>query len=69
MNTLSLIVKEFVGMFIDDGSLALFALLLIAAVSALVKLAAISPLLGGVLLLIGCLAILMESVRRAARRR
>jgi hypothetical protein len=69
MKVVYLIVKEIVGMFIDDGSLALLAVILIAAVSAAVKLTAMPPLLGGVLLLIGCLAILVESVRRAARSR
>lgn len=69
MNAASLIVKEIVGMFIDDGSLALCVLLLIAIVVALVKLAGMPALPGGVLLLVGCLAILTENVRRAARRR
>jgi len=58
---------EFVGMFVDDGNLALLALVLVAAVAAAVKLLALPPLLGGVLLLVGCLAILLQSVRRAAR--
>jgi len=69
MKILSLIVSEFVGMFIDDGALALLSVVLIAAVTAAVKLAALSPLAGGAVLLVGCLAILLESVRRAARRR
>ena len=69
MNTLSLIVKEFVGMFIDDGNLASFSLLLIGAVTLAVKFAGMSPLFGGIVLFIGCVAILTDSVRRAARRR
>ena len=69
MKVVYLIAREIVGMFIDDGSLALLAVILIAAVSAAVKLTTLPPLLGGVLLLIGCLAILVESVRRAARGR
>ena len=52
-------------MFVDDGSLAL---VLVAAITAAVKLLALPPLLGGVLLLVGCLAILLHSTRRAARR-
>jgi hypothetical protein len=67
MNLVRLVVKELVGIFIDDGNLALLALILIAAVTAAVKLLAMPPLLGGVLLLAGCIAILIESVRRAAR--
>jgi hypothetical protein len=69
MSILSAIVKELFGMFVDDSGMALFALLLVAAIGAAVKLAGLSPLLGGVLLLAGCLVILTESVRRAARRR
>jgi hypothetical protein len=67
MNVIRLIAKEFFGMFVDDGSLALLALILVAAVTAAVKLLALPPLLGGALLLVGCLAILLQSVRRAAR--
>ncbi|RUV76195.1 MAG: hypothetical protein EOR30_15965 [Mesorhizobium sp.] len=66
MNLVRLAVKEFIGMFVDDGNLALLALLLIAAITAAVKFLALPPF-GGILLLIGCLAILVQSVRRAAR--
>lgn len=66
MNVVRIALKELVGMFIDDGSLALLALILIAGVTAAVKLLALPPLLGGILLLIGCLAILVRSVLRAA---
>lgn len=69
MNVLSLIAKEVVGMFIDDGALALFAMLLVAAITGAVKLAVLPPLAGAMVLLVGCLAILFESVRRAAGRR
>ncbi|ESY83806.1 membrane protein [Mesorhizobium sp. LNHC221B00] len=68
MNAVRLIAKEFFGMFVDDGNLALLALVLVAAVVAAVKLLALPPLIGGVLLLVGCLAVLLHSVRRAARR-
>ena len=67
MKIIRLVAKEFFGMFVDDGSLALLALVLVAAVTAAVKLLALPPLLGGALLLVGCLAILLQSVRRAAR--
>jgi len=67
MNAVRLVAREFLGMFVDDGNLALLALVLVAAVAAAVKLLALPPLLGGVLLLVGCLAILLQSVRRAAR--
>ncbi|AZO60481.1 MAG: hypothetical protein EOQ55_05890 [Mesorhizobium sp.] len=67
MKIVRLVLKELVGMFVDDGSLALLALLLIALVAGAVKLLALPPLLGAVLILIGCLAILLESTRRGAR--
>lgn len=68
MNALKLVFTELVGMFVDDGSLALFATLLIAGIAALVKLAGLAPEWGAVLLLLGCLALLTESTQRAARR-
>jgi hypothetical protein len=69
MNVVTQIMKEFVSLFVDDGSLALFSLLLVAAVTLAVKFAALSPLLGGVALFAGCLAILAASTHRAAARR
>jgi len=69
MNLVRLVLKELVGMFVDDGSLALLALILIVVITGAVKLLALPPLIGGLLLLVGCLAILLESTRRTARRR
>lgn len=62
-----LVFNEVVGMFVDDGNLALLALILIALIAAAVKVLGLPPLVGGFLLLFGCLAILLESTRRAAR--
>lgn len=62
------VLKELVSLFVDDGNLALQVLLLIAGVSALVWLAGLAPLAAGLLLLLGCLAILAVSLRRALRR-
>lgn len=69
MNIARLIVKELVGMFVDDGRLALLAVVLIALVAAAVKLAGLPPLAGGLLLLAGCLGIMARSVSGAARGR
>ncbi|CAH2406103.1 hypothetical protein [Mesorhizobium escarrei] len=69
MNVARLAIKEVVGMFVDDGNLASLTLILTAAVTLAVKFLAIPPLLGGILLLVGCLAILAHSVRRATRGR
>ncbi len=70
MNILRIAVKELIGMFIDDGALALFSLLLVLAVGLAVETTARSARsAGAVLLVAGCLAILAESVTRAARRK
>jgi hypothetical protein len=60
---------EFVGLFIDDGSQALFTIVLIATVVIIVKLFGMPPFWGALLLVAGCFAILGESVFRAARGR
>ena len=60
---------EFVGLFIDDGSQALFTIVLIAAVVIIVKLFGMPPFWGALLLVAGCFTILGESVLRAARGR
>lgn len=68
MNTVRLIVKELLGLFVDDGSLALAILALIAILAGLFLAGLMSPFLGGVLLALGCAAILVENVLRAAGR-
>ncbi len=55
------------GLFVDDGSLALQVLLLVLAVAALIGRAGLAPLAGACAILAGCLAILGLSLRRAAR--
>ena len=69
MNVITQIVREFFSLFVDDGFLALLSLLLIGGDAAAVKLAGLSPLVGAMALLAGCLAILAVSVHRAARPR
>jgi hypothetical protein len=68
MRLISTILSELFSLFVDDGSLALQVVGLIAVVAALVKLAGLAPLWGGGLLLLGCLAILALSLARMARR-
>ena len=60
---------ELIGMFIDDGQLALTLVALIVVVTLLVKAMGIGPLAGGLLLLAGCILLLLESVYRDARRK
>lgn len=68
MTLLKLIWGEVLGMFVDDGALALQAALLIVAVAAGVKLLGLPPLAGGVLLLVGCLIALALSLLRKTRK-
>lgn len=67
MNILKIAFRELVGLFIDDGALALAAFLLILLVIAVVKLAHVNGLTAAIILLVGCLLIVAESVARAAR--
>ncbi|MEZ2220018.1 hypothetical protein [Rhizobium sp. RCC_161_2] len=68
MSVIRTALSELIGMFIDDGSLATLCLILVAAVAGAVEFLALPPLIGGVLLLVGCLAILVHSVLRAVKR-
>lgn len=67
MNILKLIFNETIGMFIDDGALALLSLVLILVIGAAAEYALIDGTVGGILLIVGCLAVLAESVARHAR--
>ena len=69
MTALRAALAELVGMFIDDGQLALTLVALIAIVTLLVKIAGIGGLAGGILLLAGAIGLLVESVYRDARRK
>lgn len=69
MNLLRAVVKEVVSLFVDDGNLALYIVVLIALAAGLVELLHAPGLWAGSLLLVGCIVILLESVIRAARRR
>lgn len=69
MSILRLIVPELLGMFVDDGNLAILAGMLIALVSLTVVWLGLPALLGGLLLAAGCIGILAWSVLRAAASR
>ncbi len=68
MTVLRIALSELIGMFIDDGSLATLCLILILVIAGAMEFLAMPPLMGGLLLLVGCLAILLYSVRRAVKR-
>jgi len=67
MNTLRAVLAEIAELFVDDGSLASFAIVLILLVAGAVKILDVPPLWGGLALLVGLVAILVESLSRAAR--
>jgi hypothetical protein len=58
--------SEFLGLFVEDGSLAL-GIVAVVAVAASLSALAISPVAVGVVLLLGCLGVLVENVLRARR--
>jgi uncharacterized membrane protein YdjX (TVP38/TMEM64 family) len=68
MNTLTSILREVAGLFVDDGSLALAILGVVALAAVVAALMPGAPLTAGAVLLFGCLAVLVENVMRAARR-
>jgi hypothetical protein len=65
MNALREMLREFLGLFVEDGSLAL-AIIGVVAATLLAALVA-PPVLIGLLLFVGCLAVLAENVLRARR--
>jgi hypothetical protein len=69
MSALGAVFRELLGLFVDDGALALeiLAVVMLAAISA--ALISDAPLAAGAILLLGCLGVLSASVARAARRR
>ncbi|HBK08071.1 MAG TPA: hypothetical protein DDZ81_19825 [Acetobacteraceae bacterium] len=70
MGNLRAILGELVGLFVDDGSLALALLVWCAIVGAGVVVApGLSPAGGGLALLLGCVVILLANVGWAARAR
>jgi len=69
MNAVRTAFREFIGLFVDDGSLALFVVVLIALGAGGGKESGLPPLCGGAARGIGCLALLIESLYRVARAR
>jgi len=61
------VLDELAGLFVDDGSLAAFAVVLILIIAGAVKIMNVPPIWGGLALLVGCVAILVESLLRATR--
>jgi hypothetical protein len=68
MSMLRAVVRELVGLFVDDGALALeiVAVVVLAAISA--NLVPEIPLAAGAILLLGCLGVLFTNVATAGQR-
>ncbi|MBD3775256.1 MAG: hypothetical protein IE917_15880 [Betaproteobacteria bacterium] len=67
MTILRDVIAELFGMFVGDARLTAAVLIVVVAAAALIDIGDLSPLLGGGVLLVGCLAVLMGAVLRAAR--
>ena len=67
MTTLVAVCRELIGLFIDDGSLALAILVVVVLAGLSASLMPDVPLAGGVVLLLGCLSVLLGNVLRASR--
>ena len=65
MSMLSLIARELLGMFVGDNKLALYILAVVALAALCATVLHLNALAAGALLLLGCLAVLVESVLRA----
>jgi len=69
MTMLKEIAAEIVGMFLGDARLTVAVLATVAGSAAVIDLTSVDPLVGGGILLVGCLGLLIENVRRSARSR
>ncbi len=67
MNALA-VFRELIGLFVDDGSLALAILTVVLLAGALSILIPNVQLAAGAILLFGCLGVLFANVARAGRR-
>ena len=67
MSALRAILREFVGLFVDDGALALVIVVIVGVVTGLDALDLVRGSALGVLLVVGALAALSMSVLRARR--
>ncbi|MBV8507500.1 MAG: hypothetical protein JOZ11_17050 [Alphaproteobacteria bacterium] len=67
MTMLNEVVAEMIGMFVGEKRLTIAVLAVVAMAGSLVDLTGLNPLVGGALLLFGCLVLLIESVCRSAR--
>lgn len=69
MNILKDVLAELFGMFVADARLTTAILAIVAIAALLIDATRLPHLVGGVVLLVGCIAVLFLSVKREAARR
>jgi len=69
MTALATVLRALARLFVDDGSLALALVAVIALAAGIAALAPGQPILAGLVLLGGCLAVLFGNAVTAARKR
>ena len=68
MIILANVLRELVGLFVDDGALAFAIIAIVALAGIMAMLMPGVPLAAGAILLFGCLAVLLANAVRAGRR-
>jgi hypothetical protein len=68
MNALAAIVRELIGLFVDDGALALAIIAVVVAAGFAAAFAPAAVWASGGILLLGCLGVLVANVMTAKRR-
>ena len=68
MNTLTLILRELFGMFVDDEFLAIAVLAVVALAAGLAFWLVVEPLVAGAVLLFVCIGVVAASAYNASRR-
>ena len=67
MTVLKEVAAELIGMFVGEKRMTISVLAIVAATGSLVDFIGLDPLVGGAVLLFGCLILLVESVCRSSR--
>jgi len=68
VTTLTNLLRELAGLFVDDGALALAIVAIVALTGIAATMMPDVPLAAGAILLFGCLGVLLSNVARAGRR-
>jgi hypothetical protein len=68
MSMLGAVLRELLGLFVDDGSLALAILAVVMLAASSVALIPDIPLVAGAILVFGCLGVFLANLAIAARR-